>query len=149
MITYEKCTKCETMVSSNDGYCTACWSDDNRMNKSTMTRVKLKARILVSIIATIGVIFFIMQSQPDKMLGVFLLTGIAFVCIFTITSILNIRNEFMRMLSILIAISTYMIGYYSNSSIYSLKGLVAALIYTTFWALLARTPSLLMEKISK
>lgn len=111
--------------------------------------MEIKRRVILSIVMAFAVMSPLIISRPEKFLPALIFVAVAFIAIFTITSLFNIHNQKMKIayLSVMGLIFAYKLytHYYVMQWVLP-KSLVVSLVFTAVFALIFRGISLYIEK---
>lgn len=143
------CPKCGATVNYNDGICKACWPTDKKGSDVTKDAGTLKPRIIISIIGAVMVMGPVAIDRPDKIFGTLVFVLIVFIAIFTISSLINIKDIKMRMIFLGIAGLSFAYKLYTSYFLMYMvlpKALSVSLISAAVIALILRGVSLFLEK---
>ncbi len=111
--------------------------------------MKIKLRVIISLFLALAIMSPVIIQQPNKILGILLFIGIAFIILFTITSLFNIQNMVIKISLLTVTALLFFIKLYS---LYSIKGwilpkaIVSSLAFTVVFVLIFRGITLLIEK---
>ena len=108
----------------------------------------IKPRINLSFLLAIISMSHLIIYRPEKIYGILFFISIAFISIFTITSLLNIKNKQYKTASLTIVFFLLIYKFFTYFSIYSefSKAVIASLIAAGIAALVLRGISLIREQ---
>lgn len=111
--------------------------------------MKIKLRVALSVIIAFAVMGPTIFTSPGKVEAILIFTSIAFITIFILLSLFNIKNlkmkiAFLSISALILAYKLY-VYYFVTHWIFS-KALVASLVFTSLFVMIFRGVSLLIEK---
>lgn len=109
----------------------------------------IKTRSLISLFLALVVMSPVIIMKPEKVSGILLFAAIAWLALFSIMSLFNVQNSFMRFvcLGIVLTVFTdkFFVNYYDHQWVLS-KAIVGSLIIAAVAAVVLRFISLYIEK---
>lgn len=144
-----QCPKCGAIIDYDDGYCKSCQSSEEKTKTVTQDTDTLKPRMVVSIIGAILVMTPVAIQRPDKIVGILLFVLVAFIAIFIISSLINIKDFKMRIIFFAIVGLNFAYKFYTSYFLIHMalsKALNLSLVFTAVFALIFRGISLSLEK---
>ncbi|WP_321777170.1 hypothetical protein [Sulfurimonas sp.] len=111
--------------------------------------MNMKLRIILSIITALVVMAPLIVTRPDKIAGFFIFTIVAFITIFIITSLFNIKNTKMKIAYLSVVAIGFLYKFYANYFVMQWvlpKSIITSLVFAGVFALIFRGISLLTEK---